>query len=86
MSPYRRGILGDMVFIGICIAILSNYPIAGVPADSGVLTRDNCSSLYKLQQTSYLISSGNPGDAANTPQKRFDTVRFGHSLYGFTKS
>ncbi|KAE9377175.1 hypothetical protein N431DRAFT_436427 [Stipitochalara longipes BDJ] len=59
-------IIGDLVFTGVCIAILSIYAIAGVPANCGGLTRENW----------------NPGDAPNNPQKGFDTVRFGHGLYG----
>jgi hypothetical protein len=44
-------ILGDMVFTSLCIAILSIYSIAGVPADCGGLTRENCASLHQLQET-----------------------------------
>jgi hypothetical protein len=43
-------ILGDMLFTGVCIAILSIYSIAGVPADCGGLTRENCKSLLHQHQ------------------------------------
>jgi hypothetical protein len=35
-------IIGDLIFMGVSIAILSIYSIAGVPADCGGLTRENC--------------------------------------------
>lgn len=35
-------IIGDLIFMGVSIAILSIYSIAGVPADCDGLTRENC--------------------------------------------
>ena len=29
-----------------------------------------------------LIQSGNPGDAPNVPHDGFETIRFGHGLFG----
>jgi hypothetical protein len=40
-------ITNNMIFTGVCIAILSIYSIAGVPADCGGLTRQNCKSLHQ---------------------------------------
>jgi hypothetical protein len=74
--------MGDIIFTGICIAILSIYSIAGVPADCGGLTRQNCKPLHQQQRKFRLTHPGNPDDAPNIPHKGFDTIRFGHGLYG----
>jgi hypothetical protein len=38
--------------------------------------------LPDIQQDFHLTHSGNPGDAPNTPHSGFQTVRFGHGLFG----
>lgn len=56
----------DLIFVGVCIGMISIYSFAGVPANCGGMTRSNY----------------NPGDAPNNPAPGFTTVRFGPGLFG----
>jgi hypothetical protein len=45
-------IIWDLIFTGVCISMISLYSIAGVPANCGGLTRQNCKLPKYPKQTS----------------------------------
>lgn len=59
-------IVWDLLFTGVCIAMISVYSFAGVPNNCGGMTRSNWG----------------PGDAPNDPAPGFTTIRFGPGTFG----